>query len=159
MGNLFNRQHNGTVGGKKSSLYCRWQAMKDRCCNSDNKSFKDYGARGITVCKKWQSDFAAFQVWALASGYEPNLLLDRKDNDKGYSPGNCRWVTRAVSNVNKRQKYRPIIVNGVEGSYKFWAEKLGCPAAILRVRINTLGWSDERAVTTPVGPRGRPKGT
>lgn len=131
--------------------------MRQRCLNPNDRSFKNYGGRGITVCEEWSKDFGAFQDWANSSGYEPGLLLDREDNDKGYSPDNCRWVTRAVSNVNKRQKYRPIIVDGVEGSYKFWAEKLGCDPAIIRVRINTLRWSDRDAVTVPVGPRGTVK--
>lgn len=155
-GNQYNKSH-GDAGWERSSLFGRWVSMRQRCCNPNDKAFKNYGGRGITVCVEWDKSYVHFKRWALSSGYEPDLLLDRTDNDEGYSPENCRWVTRAVSNVNKRQKYRPIIVNGVEGSYKFWAEKLGCPPAILRVRINTLGWTDERAVTTPVGPRGRLK--
>lgn len=150
-------KHGETVGRGKTSLYRRWQAMKDRCENELNKSYKNYGGRGIAVCDEWY-DFARFREWAFVSGYKGNLLLDRINNDGPYSPDNCRWVTRAISNVNKRQKYRPIVVDGVEGSYAFWAKRLGCDPAIIRVRINTLKWSEKDAVTVPVLPRGKMKG-
>lgn len=76
-------------GGRYIKLYAVWIAMKDRCNNSNNKQFDDYGGRGIRVCKEWLDDFSAFQKWALANGYKEGLTIDRKDNDKGYSPNNC----------------------------------------------------------------------
>ena len=89
-------------GGRNSKLYRIWSNMKDRCNNPDCKVYSDYGGRGIKVCKEWIDDFSAFQKWALANGYKEGLTIDRKDNDKGYSPDNCRWTDRKIQGNNKR---------------------------------------------------------
>jgi len=78
--------------------------MKQRCFNSKNCNFKDYGDRGITICSEWISSFEEFESWALSNGYEDHLTIDREDNDKGYSPDNCRWVTMEVQSGNKRMQ-------------------------------------------------------
>lgn len=69
--------------------------------------YRGYGGRGITVCEDWRNDYAAFRDWAMANGYDENALygectIDRIDNDKGYSPDNCRWVSMKEQSVNKR---------------------------------------------------------
>jgi hypothetical protein len=69
-------------------LYRRWQAMKKRCV-----MYESYVARGIKVCEEWDKNFLAFKSWAEANGADPKLELDRKNNDLGYAPDNCRWVT------------------------------------------------------------------
>ncbi|MDE6911097.1 MAG: hypothetical protein K2P44_11570 [Lachnospiraceae bacterium] len=63
-----------------------WSDMKARCYNPASDSFRNYGARGITVCREWKNDFTAFSVWAMEHGYRQNLSIDRIDNDKGYEP-------------------------------------------------------------------------
>ena len=80
--------------------YQVWACMKDRCTNPKNKSAKHYVLRGITVCPEWM-EFDGFRQWSGFSDYRPGLFLDRIDNDKGYSPENCRWVTRTESNRNQ----------------------------------------------------------
>lgn len=84
-------------------LYSIWVGMHNRCENPTNKDYINYGARGISVCEEW-SDFLPFYEWAMSHGYEDTLTIDRKDNDKGYCPSNCRWLTRADNNRNKRNK-------------------------------------------------------
>lgn len=84
------------------ALYSKWKDMNDRCHRKTNKSYKNYGARGITVCDEWRHNFMAFVEWAEKSGWEKGLTIDRIDNDKGYSPDNCRWVPREFQNKNKR---------------------------------------------------------
>ena len=73
-----------------------------RCTNEKHPQYKDYGGRGITVCREWM-DVNVFFDWSIKNGFLPELEIDRIENDKGYSPDNCRWTTRSV-NVNNRRK-------------------------------------------------------
>lgn len=66
----------------------RWQRMKRRC-----KYTPSYVERNITVCEDWVGNFQAFYDWAMANGADPSLELDRTDNNAGYNPENCRWIT------------------------------------------------------------------
>lgn len=92
---------------KTSRLYSTYVGMKCRCGNPSHGSFRNYGGRGIRVCPEWLGSFEAFVRWSRAHGYRPGLQLDRKDNDKGYSPGNCRYVTVAENMRNKRPRASP----------------------------------------------------
>lgn len=83
-----------------SRLYNSWRRMRERC-SPEYRDSHLYHDRGIKVCDEWQ-DFQVFMEWALANGYEEGLTIDRKDNDKGYQPDNCRWLTRANQNRNRR---------------------------------------------------------
>lgn len=93
---------NRTHGGSGTRLHRIWKAMKVRCYDQNFQFYRHYGGRGITICDEWRNNFEAFRDWALANGYEDALTIDRIDNDKGYSPDNCRWVTMVEQNQNKR---------------------------------------------------------
>lgn len=82
------------------TLINRWGAMHQRCTDASHPTFYRYGGRGITVCEEW-ADKWAFVDWAEQAGFAPGLELDRIDNDKGYSPENCRWVTKS-ENIRNR---------------------------------------------------------
>lgn len=84
---------NITHGGSNSPVYGRWKSMQDRCKNPSHASYGRYGGRGIKVCAEW-SDFKAFEAWAAKANFHPSLELDRVNNDRGYSPGNCEWITK-----------------------------------------------------------------
>lgn len=96
-----------THGMSNSKLYNVWHTMIQRCENPKDKQFKNYGERGIAVCKEWH-DSELFMDWALNNGYEEGLTIDRINVNEGYSPSNCRWITQKEQNNNTR---RNIIIN------------------------------------------------
>lgn len=79
-----------------------WKSMVQRCTNPAHVSFRNYGARGVCVCSEWLKDQNAFVEWARRSGYRAGLQLDRIDSNGGYSPENCRFVTPASNQHNRR---------------------------------------------------------
>ena len=94
-------KHGLTTGGKNRRLHGCWSAMLSRCYNPADVGHKNYMQKGITVCEEWKEDFAVFHAWAIDNGYDDTLTLDRRDNDEGYSPDNCRWVSMAEQNQNR----------------------------------------------------------
>lgn len=90
-------------------LYSIYTHMKERCYNKNHVGYKNYGARGVSVCEEWKNDFLSFREWALQNGYSDNMTIDRIDNDLGYSPDNCQWITLgenvAKSNKNKQRRF------------------------------------------------------
>ena len=79
--------------------------MIDRCYNKNSTGYKNYGGRGIDVCDEWKEQ-KAFIKWALANGWQMELQIDRIDNNKGYSPENCRFTTSKINNQNKTTSKR-----------------------------------------------------
>ena len=96
---------NRTTHGKSGTrLYRIWKKMKSRCSNLNDPDYQQYyGSRGITVCDEWLHNFQAFHDWAMSHGYSDELTIDRMDNDKGYSPDNCRWATAEEQRHNQRK--------------------------------------------------------
>lgn len=125
----------------KDKLYRVWASMKGRCYNKNNKAYCNYGAREIYICEEWKKDYAAFRDWAVSNNYKDGLTIDRIDNDKGYSPDNCRWVTMKEQQNNKRCN-RKITINGETKTVKEWSEYANIQYATL-VRRLELGWSDD----------------
>lgn len=90
-------------GKSKERIHKEWRGILHRCKNPSASHYENYGGRGITVCEEWKGTdgFINFYNWSMKNGYADNLTLDRKDNDKGYSPDNCRWITH-MENCHNR---------------------------------------------------------
>lgn len=95
-------------GGSHTRLFRIWCGMHTRCYNTNDHGYMDYGGRGIAICDEWLSDFTAFRDWALSNGYAETLSIDRIDNDKGYSPDNCRWTCGSTQRANQRPHKRSV---------------------------------------------------
>lgn len=90
-----------THGLSAHPLYRVWQGIKQRCTNPNIDGYKNYGGRGITFCKEWEN-FMAFYKWAVESGYQKGLSIDRIDVNGNYEPNNCRWIPVEEQAGNKR---------------------------------------------------------
>lgn len=98
-----NYKHGHTIrNNEKERLYNIWSKMKMRCNNTNDPEYANYGGRGISVCSEWLNDYESFREWSYSNGYDDTLSIDRIDNDKGYSPDNCRWTTMLVQSNNTR---------------------------------------------------------
>lgn len=109
-GCLLGEQH----GAWKTPLYAVWKSMRQRCNLATSTAYPYYGAKGITVCKEWDSSFITFKSWAYSNGYKDSLTIERKDINKGYSPTNCTWATKVVQARNTR-KLRSTNKSGYRG--------------------------------------------
>lgn len=137
---------------KDKKLYSRWLSIKDRCRNPKNAQYKNYGGRGITICPEWENDFYAFRDWAFLNGYDESLSIDRIDNDKGYSPDNCRWVDSKIQGNNRRTNHC-VTIDGITKTIMQWSEIYGIKYDTINRRIRD-GWSEQDAITKPIIPLG-----
>ena len=123
---------------RKRPLYRIYRAILGRCNNPNDKSYHNYGMRGIKM--EWDG-FDEFEQWSMTHGYKQGLWLDRIDNNKGYSPDNCRWATPKVQQNNKRTNIY-LEIDGETKTLTEWAEYAGIKPCTLQRRID-LGWAKE----------------
>ena len=115
-----NRNAHLIHGMNKTPTHKSWAGMRDRCINHNNHAYKDYGGRGITICEQWES----FETFYEDMGERPKgTSIDRRDNDKGYSPENCKWATQKEQNRNTRRN-KMIKYQGKTQCIGTWAEEL-----------------------------------
>lgn len=120
-----------THGRAGSRIYEIWVSMKKRCDNPRAAAYKEYGGRGIKVCRRWMK----FENFLKDMGEPPNeLSLDRIDNNKGYNKKNCRWATRAEQANNKRNNIW-ITYNGERKTIANWAKKIGISKNVIYYRF------------------------
>lgn len=131
-------------GESKTVLYKHWDSMKSRTFHHVN-----YIKNNITFCDEW-SDFLVFKEWALLNGYSDGLSLDRVDNQEGYSPSNCRWVTPKEQRQNTTKRVY-LEFNGVTKLLTEWAKEFGIKRQTLYNRVIISNWSVERALLSNKG--------
>lgn len=149
---------NKTHGMTNTRLYRIYHKMNLRCYSKANPAYPRYGGRGITICPEWLGEhgFENFAKWALESGYAENLSIDRKDNNKGYSPDNCRWAT-AKEQANNTRSTVFLTYKGETKPASEWSEITGIRQDTLTYRKRN-GWTDEECIETPLSKnRGRRK--
>lgn len=118
----FQKKHNSY----KEKLYNCWIAMKQRCLNPQNRYYKNYGARGISICEEWKNNYVIFQKWAKENGYKEGLSIERKDVNGNYCPDNCKWITLPEQLKNTTRNHY-IEINGERKILKEWSEIGGFP--------------------------------
>lgn len=140
----------------KTRLYGIFHNMMSRCYREKDIHYSAYGERGITVCDEWRTNRAKFFEWALENGYSDDLTIERIDNDKGYSPDNCTWITKEMQYKNKRQNIM-ITYNGKTLCAEDWSKATGIPATTIRWRYKH-GWDVDRIFKNSLPLKYQPKG-
>lgn len=132
----------------RSRLYSTWHAMMDRCYSEKHPKYRLYGARGLTVCERWHK----FQNFVDDMSPKPaGMMLERVDNDAGYSPENCKWATIGEQIRNRRMTIW-LEFRGDRLCLKDMGEKYGKTKAVMRDRLKS-GWTLEEALLIPVSAK------
>lgn len=134
----------GRSGTRLNRIYGR---MIDRCYNPKNEFYANYGGRGITVCDEWLNSKPKFFEWATRNGYSNELSIDRKNNNKGYFPDNCRWAT-IQEQANNTSRNILITFKGQTKTVTAWAYEIKMHPNTLLNRIKR-GLSPFQALTMP----------
>lgn len=144
--------HGHARRAEKNPLYTTWAGMKQRCSDPNHIEWERYGARGIRVCERWLSYPNFLEDILREIGPKPGrgFSLDRKDNAKGYEPGNVKWSSHREQMRNMRDNHF-VTFNGRTQCLQDWANELGIEQSLLRYRLKH--WTVEDAFTKPI--RGR----
>ena len=122
-----------THGMKNTREYYSWCGMKRRCYGVEKERYiRRYRDRGITVCPQWRDSFEQF--YKDMGPCPPGMMLDRKDNDRGYEPSNCRWAT-PKQQANNRRNNLLITHNGQTQTCAQWAEVFGLERHVISRRL------------------------
>lgn len=142
------RKIGGTTHGLgKPPEFVVWTDMKARCNNPKEKSYERYGGRGIKVCGRWNKSFADF-YYDMGPRPTPKHSIERIDNNGNYEPNNCKWIIRDRQARNRRNNTF-ITYQGVTLTIGEWNSALNFPVGTISQRIHKLGWSVDKACSTP----------
>ena len=136
-----NYKHGYSKRGAKDRLYTIWCGIKYRCHARKGLDYEEYAARGIAICSEWENDYNAFRKWAYSNGYDENAkfgecTIDRIDVNGNYEPSNCRWVSNAVQQNNKRTNNK-ISYKGETHTLTEWSRIIGINQGTLQTRYET----------------------
>jgi hypothetical protein len=140
------RKGNTKHGLANSLTYGSWCNLIQRCTNPRHPKYNDYGGRGITVCKRW-SKFENFLA-DMGEKPAPRMSVERKNNNRGYTPSNCVWATNNVQASNRRST-RLITHAGETLTATQWSYRLGGTKHLVKGRLK-LGWNVSDAVTIKI---------
>ena len=134
-------EYGKTHGLSHDKMYSKWSGIVQRCTNPKAANYERYGGRGIDICDDWRNNPEHFIEWAYSNGYEDGLTLDRKNNNKGYYPDNCRWITPREQQSNTRRNHN-ITRKGIAHSIAEWSKLTGVNHETLRYRVNHNNFDD-----------------
>jgi hypothetical protein len=139
-----NTIHGCSVRGHVEKLYKTWLGMMGRCYYSKADNYKYYGGRGILVCEEWKK-YAAFRAWAVQNEYSEELELDRVDNEKNYTPDNCRFASHS-ENMRHTRRTVNLTINGETACMSEWARRInvGCTTIHMWIRRRGLEYAEKR---------------
>lgn len=142
-----NYRHGYKTAGKHAPEYTIWTNLRSRCNNPKNNRYALYGARGIRVCARWETDFLNF-LEDMGRRPSPEHSIDRVDNNGDYTPENCRWATRKEQSRNRRSSCF-LDFNGETKTAAEWSELTGISRSTIHARLKS-GWSIEQTLTQSV---------
>lgn len=145
------RKENATKHNlSNTTIYKTLVSIKGRCKNPSSRFYSLYGGRGITLCDEWDGEkgFENFYNWSISNGWKKGLSIDRIDNNKGYSPDNCRWTTQKVQ-ANNTRRNRMITIDGETHSLTEWVEIKGICMGTVADRLKR-GWNEIDAIAKPI---------
>jgi hypothetical protein len=145
-----NAQHGFASHVNPSRTYRIWMGMKTRCTNPNSDQWQNYGGRGVKVCDRWLHSFECF-LEDMGEPPSTRHSIERIDVDGNYEPDNCTWIPLEDQQYNRRNSLR-LEFQGKTQALALWAKELGLDVHLLQNRLK-LGWTVERAFTTPVDRR------
>lgn len=139
----------GADGRYGTPTHTSWRSMMQRCNDPKHHAYARYGGRGIAVCQRWHD----YDKFLADMGERPEgTSLERKNNNRGYTPSNCYWASRTEQQRNRRSN-RYLTADGRTQLLADWAKELGTRPTTIWLRLEKLGWSEQDACTVPVAPR------
>ena len=151
--NLETRATRGRTHGMswKRPEYAIWIAMKQRCTNPNNRRYKDYGGRGITVCQRWASSFENF-LEDVGARPANDLALERINNEKGYFPKNVKWASKRTQQRNMRSN-RLLTIEHSTKTIAEWSDLTGLKYSTIEARVRR-GWPMKDVLSPPLPQKG-----
>ncbi len=138
-----------TITGKVKRSYRKWSSMQRRCYDPGHPAYSYYAGRGIEVCDRWRGKDGYANFVADLGEPPAGLTLGRIDNERGYSPDNCRWETWKQQAQNKRPRRKD------PTSLGFRADAVGLPRYIVYTRVRVWEWTEDEALSYPVIHKGK----